>query len=88
MEEAEKGFQSIPLEEWRAGEGEGWRSKKGYLKVLDRTEAIRTAIRLAQPLDTVLIAGKGHEDYQIVGSQKFHFDDREVAREAIQKPRR
>jgi UDP-N-acetylmuramoyl-L-alanyl-D-glutamate--2,6-diaminopimelate ligase len=35
----------------------------------------------------VLIAGKGHEDYQIIGTQKFHFDDREVAREAIQQLR-
>jgi UDP-N-acetylmuramoyl-L-alanyl-D-glutamate--2,6-diaminopimelate ligase len=33
----------------------------------------------------VLIAGKGHEDYQIIGTKKFHFDDREVAREAIQQ---
>ena len=37
--------------------------------------------------DMVLIAGKGHEDYQIIGTKKFHFDDREVAREAIQQLR-
>jgi UDP-N-acetylmuramoyl-L-alanyl-D-glutamate--2,6-diaminopimelate ligase len=85
MEEAEKGFQSIPLEEWHAGEVEGWRSKKGYLKVLDRREAIRTAIRLAQPLDTVLIAGKGHEDYQIIGKKRVPFDDRREARRALEE---
>ena len=41
------------------------------------------AVREACPGDMVLIAGKGHEDYQIIGTTKFHFDDREVAREAI-----
>lgn len=54
-----------------------------YRKVADRREAIGTAVREARPGDMVLIAGKGHEDYQIIGTKKFHFDDREVAREAI-----
>jgi UDP-N-acetylmuramoyl-L-alanyl-D-glutamate--2,6-diaminopimelate ligase len=62
-----------------------WRSKKGYLKVPDRREAIRIAIRLAQPLDTVLIAGKGHEDYQIIGKKRFPFDDRVEARRAMEE---
>ena len=44
-----------------------------------------TAMRTAQPGDMVLIAGKGHEDYQIIGTKKFHFDDREVARDAIRE---
>jgi UDP-N-acetylmuramoyl-L-alanyl-D-glutamate--2,6-diaminopimelate ligase len=56
-----------------------------YLKISDRREAIHTAIRKARANDVVIIAGKGHETYQIVGSDKFHFDDREVAREAIEK---
>ena len=47
----------------------------------------RRAIREAHRGDMVLIAGKGHEDYQIIGTKKFHFDDREVAREAIQQLR-
>jgi UDP-N-acetylmuramoyl-L-alanyl-D-glutamate--2,6-diaminopimelate ligase len=51
--------------------------------ILDRREAIGTAIRLADEGDVVVITGKGHEDYQIVGKTKHHFDDREVAREAI-----
>ena len=49
----------------------------------DRAEAIRTAILNAQPGDGVLIAGKGHEDYQILGTEKVHFDDREQARIAL-----
>jgi UDP-N-acetylmuramoyl-L-alanyl-D-glutamate--2,6-diaminopimelate ligase len=58
-----------------------------YHLVPDRREAIGAAIREAQGGDMVLIAGKGHEDYQIIGTKKFHFDDREVAREAIQQLR-
>lgn len=56
-----------------------------YHLVADRREAIGAAIREAHRGDMVLIAGKGHEDYQIIGAKKFHFDDREVAREAIQQ---
>jgi UDP-N-acetylmuramoyl-L-alanyl-D-glutamate--2,6-diaminopimelate ligase len=51
----------------------------------DRRAAIRLAFRLARADDLILIAGKGHEDYQIVGSQRLHFDDREVAREELRK---
>jgi UDP-N-acetylmuramoyl-L-alanyl-D-glutamate--2,6-diaminopimelate ligase len=49
----------------------------------DRRAAIDLAVALAQPGDTLLIAGKGHEDYQILGAQKIHFDDREVAAAAF-----
>ncbi|MEM6553824.1 MAG: UDP-N-acetylmuramoyl-L-alanyl-D-glutamate--2,6-diaminopimelate ligase [Planctomycetota bacterium] len=49
----------------------------------DRAAAINLAIRDAQPGDTVLIAGKGHEDYQILGTEKIHFDDREHAAAAL-----
>lgn len=51
----------------------------------DRATAIRTAILQAQPGDGVLLAGKGHEDYQILGTEKIHFDDREHARDALQE---
>lgn len=47
--------------------------------IADRATAIRTAILQAKPGDGVLIAGKGHEDYQILGTEKIHFDDREQA---------
>ena len=85
LEEVEKGFKALPLKEWRPNEIKLWRSKKGYLKVPDRREAIRTAIRLAQPSDTVLIAGKGHEDYQIIGKKRFPFDDRIEAQKALEE---
>jgi UDP-N-acetylmuramyl-tripeptide synthetase len=54
-----------------------------YLVISDRREAIYQAIIKANPNDVVLIAGKGHETYQIIGSDKFHFDDREIAHEAL-----
>jgi len=53
----------------------------GYYVEADRRAAIRIALGVASPGDLVLIAGKGHEDYQILGTHKIHFDDREVARE-------
>ena len=83
--EVEKGFQSLRLRRWDVDEIKLWRLGKGYLKVPDRREAIRMAIRLAQPSDTVLIAGKGHEDYQIVGKKKFPFDDRIEAKKALEE---
>src|SRR5437867_650261 len=55
-----------------------------YQVQADRRAAIAEAIRLARPGDLVLIAGKGHEDYQIIGQEKHPFDDRVVAREAIE----
>jgi UDP-N-acetylmuramoyl-L-alanyl-D-glutamate--2,6-diaminopimelate ligase len=58
-----------------------------YHLIADRREAITMAVRLARPGDIVVIAGKGHEDYQIIGTKRTHFDDREVAREAIQQLR-
>ena len=51
----------------------------------DRRAAIRKALSMAKEGDLVLLAGKGHETYQIMGTQKQHFDDREVAREILQK---
>ena len=54
-----------------------------YLRISDRREAIRTAAMLAKARDIILIAGKGHEDYQIIGTEKHHFDDREEIRSAF-----
>jgi UDP-N-acetylmuramoyl-L-alanyl-D-glutamate--2,6-diaminopimelate ligase len=54
-----------------------------YQIISDRREAIFQAISKAKPNDVVIIAGKGHETYQIIGSEKYHFDDREVATEAL-----
>jgi UDP-N-acetylmuramoyl-L-alanyl-D-glutamate--2,6-diaminopimelate ligase len=58
-------------------------TENGYYVEEDRRAAIRIALASACPGDVVLIAGKGHEDYQIVGKEKIHFDDREVAREEL-----
>ena len=60
---------------------------KPYEKIADRREAIHHAIKQARTNDLVLIAGKGHEDYQIIGRETFHFDDKEVAREALAQHR-
>ncbi|MDH4164380.1 MAG: UDP-N-acetylmuramoyl-L-alanyl-D-glutamate--2,6-diaminopimelate ligase [Nitrospirota bacterium] len=57
--------------------------KRPYLVVPDRGDAVKTAIDLAEAGDIVVLAGKGHEDYQIVGAAKHHFDDREEARRAV-----
>ena len=59
-------------------------SAKNWLRITDRREAIRTAAMLAHPEDIILIAGKGHEDYQIIGTEKHHFDDREEIRDAFE----
>ncbi|MEZ4600164.1 MAG: UDP-N-acetylmuramoyl-L-alanyl-D-glutamate--2,6-diaminopimelate ligase [Syntrophotaleaceae bacterium] len=58
---------------------------RGFVVVPDRREAIDFAAGLLQPGDLLLVAGKGHEDYQIIGREKFHFDDREELRRALGK---
>ncbi|MDD5285307.1 MAG: UDP-N-acetylmuramoyl-L-alanyl-D-glutamate--2,6-diaminopimelate ligase [Desulfuromonadaceae bacterium] len=58
-------------------------AKKGFTILENRREAIRLAVRLAKTGDIILLAGKGHEDYQIIGTAKHHFDDREVAAAAF-----
>ncbi len=58
-------------------------SSKKVIVQPDRRAAIFEAVRLAEPGDVLIIAGKGHEDYQILGREKIHFDDREVAFQAL-----
>ena len=58
--------------------------KARSLAIVDRREAIKTACAIAQPGDVVLIAGKGHEDYQIIKGVKYHFDDREEVRKCFE----
>ncbi|MBI3949299.1 MAG: hypothetical protein HY314_02425, partial [Acidobacteria bacterium] len=58
---------------------------KPYLKIVDRREAIGRAVQEARPGDLVLLAGKGHETYQVLKDRTIPFDDREVAREAIRQ---
>jgi len=59
------------------------RVARPYVKLTDRREAIFHAIGEAREGDVVLIAGKGHETYQVIGARRIHFDDHEVAREAM-----
>lgn len=54
-----------------------------YEKIVDRRKAIEKALKIINDDDLLIIAGKGHEDYQIVGNTKIHFDDREVVREIL-----
>jgi UDP-N-acetylmuramoyl-L-alanyl-D-glutamate--2,6-diaminopimelate ligase len=72
LTQIEQGIQSLRPEE-----------RCPYRIIPDRAEAIHAAVAEAKAGDLVLIAGKGHEDYQIIGTQKIHFDDREVARKAL-----
>jgi UDP-N-acetylmuramoyl-L-alanyl-D-glutamate--2,6-diaminopimelate ligase len=57
--------------------------RRGYVVEPDRPRAIDLAVGLARPGDLVVVAGKGHEDYQIVGTVKHHLDDREEVRRAL-----
>ena len=71
------------MEEIRAGF-----SPKGLSKtvsIADRKEAIRTAIMLAPSGAIILLAGKGHETYQILGTEKRHFDEREIVAEVFKQ---
>ena len=84
-----------PLQgEGRGGDGGGIReyshdeltdgfTAKGFVVIENRRDAIRCAVHLAEPGDIILLAGKGHEDYQIIGTTKYHFDDREEAAAAF-----
>ncbi|HRZ83392.1 MAG TPA: UDP-N-acetylmuramoyl-L-alanyl-D-glutamate--2,6-diaminopimelate ligase [Candidatus Hydrogenedentes bacterium] len=63
----------------RAGKAKG----DDYLVIESREEAIHTAVSMARPGDLVMIAGKGHENYQIIGTERRHFDDRECALAAL-----
>ncbi|MDR2708653.1 MAG: UDP-N-acetylmuramoyl-L-alanyl-D-glutamate--2,6-diaminopimelate ligase [Elusimicrobiota bacterium] len=60
-------------------------NKSNYKVVSDRAKAIKDAVMMAAKGDIILIAGKGHENYQIVGVQKTHFDDKEIAAQMIEE---
>lgn len=58
-------------------------SDKEVITVTDRSEAIRKAISLAQKDDTILLAGKGHETYQVIGTERIHYDEREIVADIL-----
>ena len=66
-------------------EGIGADDRRKVLSITDRREAIRTAVALADKGDIILLAGKGHEDYQIVKGEKRHFDDKEELSQALKE---
>ncbi len=85
IQEIEQGFlaqKGQPIQEKDIKRGV---RKTGYLKIEDRREAIGQAIRAARPGDIILIAGKGHEKYQILADQRIPFDDGEEVRKALLK---
>jgi len=79
------GLQQVTVPEFTLADLQSGIPGKGYVTVVDRREAIRLAVRLSAPGDIVVLAGKGHEDYQIVGKVKHHFDDREEAAAAFRE---
>ena len=87
IEDIEKGIQDtsvrkVPPEALRRGMKE-----KTYTVIPDREKAIETAVSLADPSDIVLIAGKGHENYHIIGETRMPFDDKEIAKEILKNRR-
>ena len=62
-------------------EGLSAAAKRKYISIVDRKEAIKTAISLAKPEDIILVAGKGHEKYQEIKGVRSHFDDNEIVKE-------
>lgn len=83
IEQIEAGIDHSIVNKYSLQELTGINHFKGYLAIPDRREAIRTAVALVQPGDILLVTGKGHEDYQIMGNQRYHFSDREEIREAL-----
>jgi UDP-N-acetylmuramoyl-L-alanyl-D-glutamate--2,6-diaminopimelate ligase len=91
LEEIEAGVSASGMEKFQISDlksqisdlGSQISDRRFYLVEPDRLLAIRAAISLARPGDLVLVAGKGHEDYQILGTKRIHFDDREAVRAEI-----
>jgi UDP-N-acetylmuramoyl-L-alanyl-D-glutamate--2,6-diaminopimelate ligase len=81
LEEIERGIAASGARSLGAGELAG--AARGYLVCSDRRRAIGLAVAACQPGDTLLIAGKGHEPYQIIGARRDRFDDREEAAAAL-----
>ena len=85
IEEVRAGIIPMAIREYKAADLQAEFAQKGFTVEPSRGAAIRLAVRLAGPGDVVLLAGKGHEDYQIIGKVKHHFDDREEAAAAFRE---
>jgi UDP-N-acetylmuramoyl-L-alanyl-D-glutamate--2,6-diaminopimelate ligase len=87
LNEIEAGIPKEGIRKYTAEEMQNKPPEKGYAVITDRRTAIEMAIGIAEKGDIVLIAGKGHEDYQLVGKERLFFDDRLVARETLSRIR-
>lgn len=85
LDQIKAGITPLDLHAYAADELSSGLGVKGFTVIENRREAIRLGVRLAQPGDILLLAGKGHEDYQIIGTTKHHFDDREEAVSAFRE---
>ncbi|HEX9079887.1 MAG TPA: UDP-N-acetylmuramoyl-L-alanyl-D-glutamate--2,6-diaminopimelate ligase [Desulfuromonadaceae bacterium] len=83
LEQIRAGILPLGVREYTGDELSGGFAAQGFVMLENRRAAIRLAASLARPGDIVLLAGKGHEDYQIIGKTKHHFDDREEAAAAF-----
>jgi UDP-N-acetylmuramoyl-L-alanyl-D-glutamate--2,6-diaminopimelate ligase len=83
--EVRQGALRVHPREWSRQEAQAM-AGSGFVVIPDRREAIGFAVSLLGPGDLLLVAGKGHEDYQIIGRERRHFDDREELRHALAGP--
>ena len=58
-------------------------TKSEVVTITDRSEAIAYALKIAEKGDTILLAGKGHETYQVIGKERVHYDEREIVANAL-----
>jgi len=83
LKQIKAGITPLGIREYSFEECGSHITEKGFVMLENRRNAIRLAARLAKAGDIILLAGKGHEDYQIIGAIKHHFDDREEAAAAL-----
>ena len=83
LDDVRSGLVKVHEHEWSKAEAKN-AIGKGCVVISDRREAIQFAVEILRPGDLLLVAGKGHEDYQILGTGRIHFDDREELRKALQ----
>ncbi|MBN2569257.1 MAG: UDP-N-acetylmuramoyl-L-alanyl-D-glutamate--2,6-diaminopimelate ligase [Deltaproteobacteria bacterium] len=87
IDEIMRGIRDNTVESYNPTQVYRTQNGREFAAIADRREAIEKAVSMADPSDIVLIAGKGHEDYQILGTRRIPFDDRIVAREALARRR-
>ena len=83
LDDVRSGLVKVHKQEWSKAEAQNAEGK-GCIVISDRREAIQFAVEILRAGDLLLVAGKGHEDYQILGTGRIHFDDREELRKALQ----